>query len=388
MAYLDKNAILASITKDDVIKIINALGCYDYKEDNVGAIWFSTALCHGGDSPYKLVYYPLHDGDKEHKYGMVHCYTCGDTYSLIELVIRANRIKGRTITWFKALSWIVKVIGKSDTDFTINSNIKKETLDDWQWINRLKSKGERSATELPALNENILEAFTYLPYEDWINEGITAEVMSEFEIGYHVRDHAISIPHRDINGRLIGIRERHLDQRDVDFYGKYTPVTMEGKLLNHPLGQNLYGIWINKERIKESGKVLLVEGEKSVLQCNSYFGDNSFALAVCGSSISQEQIRLLLKDLCVSEVIIGFDREYEDPHSFQAEIYKNKLLKKVMLLVPYCKVCLLLDDKDRLGYKDSPTDKGKETLLELMDEKIEVTMKDIHEAIKGGSYDR
>ena len=87
MAYLDKNAILSSLTKEDVEKIIVELGCLDYKEDSQGNLCFSTALCHGGDSPYKLVYYPVREDDADHKYGMIHCYTCGDTYSLIELVI-------------------------------------------------------------------------------------------------------------------------------------------------------------------------------------------------------------------------------------------------------------------------------------------------------------
>ena len=386
MAYLDKNAILSSLTRDDVKKIIEGLGCADYKEDSQGNLCFSTALCHGGDSPYKLVYYEPKSGDTEHRYGIVHCYTCGDSYSLIELVIRANRVKGKTITWFKALSWIAQVTGRTDKTIEPPSpGLKK--IDDWRWINRFKSAEYKKAIELPEINENILDIFSYLPYEGWIEEGISPEIMSEFEIGYYVRDNAISIPHRDTNGRLIGIRERHLDKQEAEAFGKYTPIRVENQILNHPLGQNLYGIWINKDRIMESRKVLLVEGEKSVLQCNSMFGDNSFALAVCGSNITQEQTRMLLEDLKVSEVIIGFDREYEDPYSYQAEIYKNKLLKKVIPIVPYCKVSLLLDDKDRLGYKDSPTDKGKNVLLELLDEKIEVTTKDVNESLQRGNND-
>ena len=92
---------------------------------------------------------------------------------------------------------------------------------------------------------------------------------------------------------------------------------------------------------------------------------------------------MLIEDLKVSEVIVGFDREYEDPYSYQAEIYKNKLYKKILPIVPYCKVSLLLDDKERIGYKDSPTDRGKDILLELLDEKIEVTAQDVNESLRG-----
>ena len=42
----------------------------------------------------------------------------------------------------------------------------------------------------------------------------------------------------------------------------------------------------------------------------------------------------------------------------------------------------MLDKEHRLGYKDSPTDKGKDILLQLMKEKILVTMDDVNEVIK------
>jgi hypothetical protein len=44
---------------------------------------------------------------------------------------------------------------------------------------------------------------------------------------------------------------------------------------------------------------------------------------------------------------------------------------------------LLLDSKDRLDYKDSPTDKGKDVLLQLLDEKIPITMDEVNRVLKG-----
>ena len=57
MPYLDKDAILNSLTKEDIIKICTEMGSPEYKEDSQGNLLFSTAICHGGDSPHKLVYY-------------------------------------------------------------------------------------------------------------------------------------------------------------------------------------------------------------------------------------------------------------------------------------------------------------------------------------------
>ena len=45
------------------------------------------------------------------------------------------------------------------------------------------------------------------------------------------------------------------------------------------------------------------------MQNHSYFGDDDFSLAVCGSEISDEQIKLLLDYLKIEELILGFDKE-------------------------------------------------------------------------------
>jgi len=123
---------------------------------------------------------------------------------------------------------------------------------------------------------------------------------------------------------------------------------------------------------------MLVEGEKSCLQAYSYFGEDSFVVACCGSNITKTQIKILQK-LEVGEIIIAFDKEYHDPHSFEAEAYYQKLLKKIEPYVLQFKISLVLDTENKLEYKDSPTDKGKEVLLELLENKITITMDDIIE---------
>jgi len=122
---------------------------------------------------------------------------------------------------------------------------------------------------------------------------------------------------------------------------------------------------------------MLVEAEKSVLQSYSYFGDDSFTVATCGSSITTTQIKIILEVLKVNEVLYAPDRDYHDAHSYEAEVWWQRQIKKLAPLIPYVKVCMVADGKDRLGYKDSPTDCGKEILLELLEEKIPITMEDI-----------
>ncbi len=378
--YLNKDAIINSLTKDDVIKIVTSLGSGEPKTDNNGNLIFQT-ICHNAPDPsnsYKLYYY--HEPSGQYKGRTFHCYSgCSESFGLIELVIRAKRNQGVTFTWYKALRYIAQLTNKLIT--TEEEEVVNQ-IDDFTWINRLKNakKRKNAVPSLSGINENILEIFDYRPHEAWLNDNISREALSRFEIGYWGEHDAITIPHRDLNSTLIGLRLRHLNENDVKRIGKYVPATIEGQLLNHPLGANLYGINVCQDTIKKCKKCMLVEAEKSVLQTYSYFGEDCFALATCGSNISYTQQKLLLDYLGIEELIYAPDRDYHEADSFEAQAWFNKIVRRVGCFVPYIKVTILADNKDRLGYKDSPTDRGKDTLLELLDEKIVVTIDMVQQA--------
>ena len=373
--YLDKNAILNALTKEDIIKVVTSLGSDYPKTDGQGNLIFKS-ICHGSDS-HKLYYYPTKEVGKE---GRFFCFSgCGDSLSLIELVIRTNRTQGKTVTFYKALHFIAYTTGKVVEADSIK-NESSNLINDFDWINKLKAtrKKQREVPTLSEINENILEMFYYAPHEDWLNDNISREALSRYEIGYYGLTNQITIPHRDKEGRLIGIRGRNLSEDDVEQIGKYLPLQIEGRFLNHSLGSNFFGINVTSDKIKKIKKVMLVESEKSCLQNYSYFGEDSFALATCGSNLTLTQQKLLLQYFKCEEVILAFDREYKGRgNSFEAELYFNKLVKKVANLVPYCKVSFLLDSEDKLPYKASPTDMGKDVLLELLEDKIVVTMDDV-----------
>lgn len=388
--YLDKNAILNSLTKEDVIKIVTALGSNNPRKDSNGNLIFQT-ICHNPpneNNSYKLYYY--HDSSDGHKGKIFHCYSgCQESFSIVELVIRANRANGKTVTWYRALKFIGQITGKL---ITVENDVNTEVAEqpnDMVWLNRLiaaKKKWSRSVSTLSEINENVLDLFYYAPHEEWLNDHITREALSRFEIGYYGLTNQITIPHRDKDNRLIGVRGRFLDEEDVKNIGKYVPMQINGEVLKHSLGSNLYGINITQDKIKQCKKVMLVESEKGCMQAYSYFEEDSFVVACCGANITNTQIKIILEYLQVGEVIVAFDRMYHSADSFEAEIYYNKLIKKIAPLVPYCNVYLILDTKDRIPYKASPTDMGKEVLLELMSEKHLVTAEEVDE-VMGKKYE-
>lgn len=369
-SYLDKDLIKKTLTLSDIENILIDLGSGPSKDDGNGNLIYQT-VCHGGDS-YKLYYYPNEDG------GLFHCYThCGESFDIFELVIRARRATGITITFYQAVKYVASISNKmiySDAQ----SVEQVEKITDWDWINRIK-KSVNSHIVIPQLSEiseHVLENFSYIPNSLWLDEGISAESMKKYQIGYWGKEHKITIPHRDMNGRLIGIRGRALDEEDILAKRKYAPLTIEGRCLKHSLGNNLYGLCQNEEAINRTGKICIVESEKSVLLGDTYYHQNNFTVAVCGSSLTTVQANII-KKLGVREVILGFDKEFKDPKSRMAEAYWQKQMKLASQLTPYCTVYILWDDQELLNQKDAPFDQGKETLELLMKNKYEITAEDI-----------
>ena len=191
--------------------------------------------------------------------------------------------------------------------------------------------------------------------------------MRRFGIKYSIDQNKIIIPHYDEDGFLIGIRGRSLNEEDLE-KGKYMPVAVEGKLYAHPLGYNLYGLNFIKGNIQKSKMAIVAESEKSVLQYDTMFGhDKNICVAVCGSSLHAYQMELLLK-LGVERVLIAFDKEGENYK--EKEKYYQKLNTMCERYRLRCNMGFIFDQCNHLSLKDSPTDKGKETFLQLYKEAV------------------
>ena len=193
---------------------------------------------------------------------------------------------------------------------------------------------------------------------------------------YSTWQQKIIIPHFDVNNQLIGVRGRSLVDEDIELFGKYTPFKVGRRFYNHSLGQNLFGLNHNMKAIQTKRKIMLVEAEKSVFQTDTMFGEDNFTVALCGSNLTDYQRGMILM-LGVREVIIALDKQYEVVDSEECKKWAKHIKEKIIdKLSPYVIVTVLWDVNGLLDYKDSPTDKGKETLLQLMDNKIYVGTND------------
>jgi hypothetical protein len=360
----DKDKIKEEMTIEETIEILNQLGS-EYPIEDKGKNPIFTTVCHNEcNGKHKLYYY------QESK--QFHCYTsCGETMDIYGLVIKSHETKGISLTFKQAVEWVAFKLGKSyGFGFKMNNIEKNTIMDDWKWLRKFDRK-EKKEIILPEYDENVLDVFINKPHESWINEGITPETINKYEIGYYLKAEQISIVHRDVNNRLVGIRGRSMLEEDVKAGRKYIPITCGGTLYNHMTSVNLYGINHNVKNIKKLRKVMLVEGEKSVLKAEDFYGEDNFTVGLSSSNVSSHQVEMILS-LGVDEVFIALDKIKDDATEKQIDDYKKKLLKIAYRFAPYCQTYIIYDDWDLLEEKDSPLDKGKNTLEKLMRLKYEI----------------
>ena len=360
---IDLVSLNERLTIEDVKVIMEMLDA-DFSQETDVEIKYET-ICHHGEK-HKLYFYK--------KTMTFYCYSnCGRIGSILDLVKKVKEFDNV----YDSAEWICKQLGISTfTEGSFgNEFIDTPRIEDWKYINFLKGKQNKQSKkhEFEILDDRILNMFQKFYPLSWIEEGITHEVMDVYEIGYCAIQERITIPHRDQDSNLIGIRGRSFSD-DAMMFGKYVPLltgNITGKTcFAHDLGKNLYGLHLNKDCIKRKRKIMLVEAEKSVMQMASFFSiENNFALALCGSNLSKRQIELLL-ELKPLEVIVALDKEYEELDSNEYKVWQDKMLKKfVKPLSPYVKVSVIVDRDNLLGLKESPTDRGRETFLKLFNDR-------------------
>lgn len=356
---LNAQKIIDKITTEQVIRLCCDLqGTNTYLTDSYGNPIFNTCLDHNGGKSYKLYYFA-----DSHRF---YVFTTGEGYDIFELVKRAKGFS----SFKESYDFIVNYFHFKNTIYGFDEDtFGVEDIS----IERIPQKKVKLDREI---NENILEFFYPLASPtEWEKEGISTEVMNFYGIRCDSANQKIIIPQRDCNGKLVGIRGRSFNPIDIDNGRKYMPIKIENDLYNCPLGNHLFGLNYNRKGISKANKVLIVEGEKSVLQMSTFYSlDLCYAVATCGFNISDEQIDLLLS-LGVPDVIVGFDRDFHGTGDDSDVLeYEKKLLKVVKPLLAYFNVYILIDKKEHLlPYKASPTDCGQLTYRKLLAQKIHIT---------------
>ena len=348
--------IINSITLEDVKTFLESLGVDQIAEYPEKGYLVCPTICHNPLDEAESMKLYWYQNNKIFK-----CYTgCNESMSIFTLYQKFMRINYHRVEFEEAVDYVKKCL--KHITFAKTKKYKPD-------IDFDKYDFETSIPQLTEFPKAMLSYF--LPYHHplWLKDGIQPEVMDKFHIGLWNAENKITIPHFDINGRLVGIRARTLNPEEAAEYGKYRPVQIAETLYSHPLHFNLYGIYEHQEAIRSA---VIVEGEKSVLLDDGYYGKWSNAVACCGSNINKFQISLLTNVLGANEITIAFDKEYEDWRSNEAREYRTKIENMCKKYKGQATFYYIWDMDNLLGYKDSPFDKGKEVFEELYKHRIRV----------------
>ena len=348
---IDYKSIIEQLDTQKVIQLMETLGSDDYVQ-KPGYVIFKT-ICHNEDASeasMKLYYY-----ENSH---IFQCYTECGSMGIFQFLKTYYETRQIDYDWYED---VYKVILDCSNYRQLDGFAPKK----YKSIRSTYSAPER--IELPTYPKGIIDCFTKFYPQEWLKDGISKSAMDKFDIRYSIPQNKIIIPHYNVDGKLIGIRGRALNEWEVENVGKYMPVQIEGKWYSHPLSLNLYGLNKTKENIRRTGVCFLFEAEKSVLQFEGFDFANC-SVAVCGSQFNKHALKILMRASHPSEIVICFDKEEKSG----SDEYFNKLYSIGKKYQNYADFSFIYDRENLLDMKDSPTDKGADIFWKLYKRRVKI----------------
>lgn len=291
---------------------------------------------------------PFHQGDINPSMSinidknLYKCMGCNAKGGLINFVMQYHHY-----TFPKAIDHILSLSNMKLTEKKISN-----TMEYLYKLNLKKEKNDVKNTKRKYLPENIMDKYTKKPILEWMKEGLTQEVIDEFQVRYDEKNNSIVFPIRDTKG-IIAIKSRTLIKNHLDLgIPKYQ--------YYNPIGTNdfLFGLYDNLQYIKEKNEVIVVESEKGVMILRSFGIKN--VVAICAKQLNKYQINLLLSLKC--NIIFAYD----------ADVAKNEVIKLIKPLSLFTNVEYMYDNKKILKEKESPYDQGVNVWNKLYNERIKV----------------
>lgn len=179
----------------------------------------------------------------------------------------------------------------------------------------------------------------------WVDEGILPDMLTKYQVKYDSFSDRIVFPIRDYAGNIINVKGRTLDP---DFKDKKLPKYTYFKSLGTL--DTIYGWSENLPGIKKCGRIILFEGEKSVMKADGW------GVPCCGaimtSHLNENQMKALAKLGCT--VVFALDKELD--------IRQDENIRR---LSRYTLVEYIMDRDNLLEPKMAPVDAGFETWKKL-----------------------
>lgn len=191
--------------------------------------------------------------------------------------------------------------------------------------------------------------YEYLGFSFWDDEGLTADIVHRYGVGYDRQHECITIPIYDQRGSLVNILCRTTNPNAKS-------IGLPKYIYKHKLNVlDFFYAWnFNAKSIAAKKEVLIFEGCKSVMKVGEWGHDN--AVAMLTSHMNDDQLRILVKH--------GYDCVFCLDHDINPAEDEN-----IIKLKRFCRVSVARDRSNLTGPKDSPCDSGREVFEKILAER-------------------
>lgn len=200
--YMDYRELIEKLTIEEIIEIMEELGAKTYRVTQA-TVNFLT-ICHKDGDSDNLVYY--------HNSKLFFCYTkqCTNENGYLHNIVSMVQKKKET-SFSDAIRWILSFLDGKDIE--TRKVVKKERYE------------PEEKKILPIYNKDDLNIYEQNSlWSEWADEGITYDTIVKYNICSFLARQSILIPVFDIEGNLVGIRQRHTEEYYINKFGKYVPL--------------------------------------------------------------------------------------------------------------------------------------------------------------------
>lgn len=361
MNQINIKLLKSSLTLEDHKNICKALGIPAFSENSKQIVYFT------GDkhvNPYngspKLIFYK----DTSIYMG----FSAGMSYDIISLTQRRLSLLKQPSSFIDAIDFILSTTGRESDSV---QRLTKPHIYDWEASLGKFIRFRRTGTTLTTYDDTILSQLDQSIPRAWLDEGISKDTLVKYQIGYYERLNATTIPCRDKQGNLIGIRCRHWQPDEIE-QGKYRPLLLLDGVTSFkfPTNEVFFGINYNWPEIERTGKVMLVESEKAVMKLDTIYKEHNVALGMFGNNLGLKRRNELIK-LGVNHVVYVPDNDWIGRGDEAYQEWEDKVIRFCKQFDGYAKVEIVWDNLGLLEAKENATDKDEDTWWKLYEAREE-----------------
>lgn len=269
----------------DKLDIVDYIGRYvDFQTRN-GVEFFCSCPFHRDDNPSFFV-----NREKQ----LWNCYSCNSSGDILSFIQKYHNVPFREAVQILEMETGAEII---ETPCFIK-------------IADVFRPKERAFEQRLFLLPNAMDAFPPShEIKEWLDEGITRDVLERYNVRYNADKTRIMFPIYDEEGRLATIKYRNLVTKP-----KYSYINKLGKK------DFLFNFGNARDTIVALNECIVVESEKSVLKLESWGVHNSVA---AGSHGLKDEIQLLIK--CpFNTLVFAYDEDVTVDEIYkQSEILKH-----------------------------------------------------------------